>query len=524
MGNYFVCSKTDPIVETKAGKIRGFRINTTYTFHGIHYAEADRFQMPQPIKPWTGIKDALSYGYVCPLLKQDEPSMEVLVPHRYWPQNEHCQNLNIWTQSLDPDAKKPVMVWLHGGGFSAGSSIEHVAYEGDHLSEFGDVVVVSVNHRLNILGYLDLSPFSEKYKNSANAGNADMVAALEWIHDNIANFGGDPENVTIFGQSGGGMKVATLMNTPAADGLFQKGIIESGVYEACIYQKEDGDGTEIVKALLEELKLDASEIEKLETIPYYELANAYNNVEKKVAAKGCYIGQGPLENDWFLGNPIKCGFTDHAKTIPVIVGSNIGEFDFGPVVPGKHDMNREELITFLTRKYADATPELISLFEKAYPDKSIADLWSVDTFFRPATIEFIRQKSEFSEAPTYSYQFTYEFPIDGGKAAWHCAEIPFVFHNIDRVAVCNVPGETDRLQERMTTAWINFARYGSPETPSLPKWPASTPGDEATMIFDKTCEVRHNFDHKLVKKLSKTEFNPMTPVVENEETDAFFIH
>lgn len=320
------------------------------------------------------------------------------------------------------------------------------------------------------------------------------------------------------------MKVATLMNTPAADGLFQKGIIESGVYEASIYQKEDGDGTEIVKALLEELKLDASEIEKLETIPYYELANAYNKVEKKVAAKGCYIGQGPLENDWFLGNPIKCGFTDHAKTIPVIVGSNIGEFDFGPVVPGKHDMNREELITFLTRKYADATPELISLFETAYPDKSIADLWSVDTFFRPATIEFIRQKSEFSEAPTYSYQFTYEFPIDGGKAAWHCAEIPFVFHNIDRVAVCNVPGETDRLQERMTTAWINFARYGSPDTPSLPKWPASTPGDEATMIFDKTCEVRHNFDHKLVKKLSETEFNPMTPVVENEETDAFFIH
>ena len=171
MGNYFVCSKTDPIVETKPGKIRGFRINTTYTFHGIHYAEADRFQMPQPIKPWTGIKDALAYGYVCPLLKQDEPNMEVLVPHRYWPQNEHCQNLNIWTQSLDPDAKKPVMVWLHGGGFSAGSSIEHVAYEGDHLSEFGDVVVVSVNHRLNILGYLDLSPFSEKYKNSANAGS-----------------------------------------------------------------------------------------------------------------------------------------------------------------------------------------------------------------------------------------------------------------------------------------------------------------------------------------------------------------
>ena len=279
-----------------------------------------------------------------------------------------------------------------------------------------------------------------------------------------------------------------------------------------------------MKALLKELNLDESEVEKLETIPYYELSNAYNKVEAEVAAKGCYIGQGPMENGWFRGNPIKCGFTDHAKTIPVLAGTNIGEFDFGPVVPGKHEMNREEQIAFLTRKYGDATPELISLFEKAYPDKTIVDLWSVDTFFRPDTIEFIRQKSEFTEAPTYSYQFTYEFPIDGGKAAWHCAEIPFVFHNIDRIAVCNVPGETDRLQERMATAWINFARYGSPETPSLPNWPACTLGDEATMIFDRTCEIRRNFDHELVKKLVETEYNPMTPVVEDEEEDAFFIH
>ena len=320
------------------------------------------------------------------------------------------------------------------------------------------------------------------------------------------------------------MKVIDLMQIPSADGLFQKGIIESGVYEAKVYQKEDGDGTAIVKALLKELNLDESEVEKLETIPYYELSNAYNKVEAEVAAKGCYIGQGPMENGWFHGNPIKCGFTDHAKTIPVLAGTNIGEFDFGPVVPGKHEMNREEQIAFLTRKYGDATPELISLFEKAYPDKTIADLWSVDTFFRPATIEFIRQKSEFTEAPTYSYQFTYEFPIDGGKAAWHCAEIPFVFHNIDRIAVCNVPGETDRLQERMATAWINFARYGSPETPSLPNWPACTPGDEATMIFDRTCEIRRNFDHELVKKLVETEYNPVMPVVEDEEEDAFFIH
>ena len=155
---------------------------------------------------------------------------EIMVPHRYWPKDENCQYLNIWTQSLDTEAKRPVMVWFHGGGFSAGSSIEQVSYDGENLSKFGNVVVVTVNHRLNILGYLDLSPYGvEKYWNSGNVGNADLVASLQWIHDNIAQFGGDPENVTIFGQSGGGAKVTSLMNTPAADGLFQKGIVMSGI-------------------------------------------------------------------------------------------------------------------------------------------------------------------------------------------------------------------------------------------------------------------------------------------------------
>ena len=152
-----------------------------------------------------------------------------MVPHRYWIQNENCQNLNIWTQSLDKMAMRPVLVWFHGGGFSMGSSIEQKAYNGENMSKYGDVVVVTVNHRLNILGYLDLSQYGEKYADSANAGQKDLIAALKWIKENIKEFGGNPQNVTIFGQSGGGMKVSGLMQMKEADGLFQKGIIMSGV-------------------------------------------------------------------------------------------------------------------------------------------------------------------------------------------------------------------------------------------------------------------------------------------------------
>ena len=252
MARDFMCTKTEPVVQTKAGKLRGFRIDGVYAFHGVKYADAKRFQQPEPVQPWEGIKNALAYGYVCPMLKQDEPNNELMVPHRYWPLDENCQYLNIWTKSLDPSAKKPVLVWLHGGGFAAGSSIEHIAYEGENMSRYGDVVVVSLNHRLNILGYLDLSPFGEKYANSGNAGSADMVAALQWIHDNIAGFGGDPDNVTLFGQSGGGMKVWTLMQTPAADGLFHKGIVQSGCIDG-VLDLSKSDGTAIVTALMQAL-------------------------------------------------------------------------------------------------------------------------------------------------------------------------------------------------------------------------------------------------------------------------------
>lgn len=508
MAKEFICSAASPVVQTNAGKLRGFVVDGTYTFHGIKYADAKRFQMPQPVAPWEGIRDALSYGYVSPILNRETASGEVKIPHRYWPKDENCQYLNVWTQSLDPQAKRPVMVWLHGGGFRDGSSIEHVAYDGENLSRFGDVVVVTVNHRLNILGYLDLSPYGEKYWNSGNAGNADLVASLQWVHENIAQFGGDPENVTIFGQSGGGGKVSSLMQTPAANGLFQKGIIMSGVYNGTLCP-EKPDSRPLIQAMLQELGLAEEDIEQLEVLPYEALAEAYKKVSPAIQEKGGYVGCVPIPNEYYPGDPRLVGFTPHARTIPVLVGTVIGEMcTFGPGLPDRRTRSREDQLTYLRKFLGDKTEELVPLFEECYPGRPITDLVLLDTFSRVATKDFCRKKAEHAQSATYNYLFTFDFPIDDGTPAWHCADIPFVFHNTDKVPVCNIPGVSDQLEETMSSLFVNFARTGVPTAPGLPQWDPCVPGDLPTMLLDRECKLVHNFDDKLYEAYLPVAVNP----------------
>lgn len=519
MAKQFVCSSTEPIVQTKAGKIRGFITDGTYTFHGIKYADAKRFQPPTPVQPWEGVKDALSYGFVCPMLDRETANGEIMVPHRYWPKDENCQYLNIWSQSVDPAAKKPVMVWLHGGGYSAGSSIEQIAYDGENLSKFGDVVVVTLNHRLNILGYLDLSPYGEKYANSCNAGNADLVAALEWVRDNIANFGGDPGNVTIFGQSGGGGKVSNLMQTPKADGLFHKAIIMSGVFDGldAILSSPVEDSRPLIEAMLKELGLASDQVEALETIEYERLAEAYKAVAEEIGKQGQYTGNAPLANDFYIGDPRQVGFTDHAKTIPTIIGSVFGEFAFAPGVHKKYELSDEEQMARLKGQFGDAAEELAQVFRDTYPEKNVTDLLALDGMCREATKDFARKKGAHPESPTYCYLFNFEMPFDDGKPAWHCADIPFFFHNTDKVLICDVPGVSDLLEERMAGAFVNFARYGVPSHPSLPAWEACTADDVATMVFDRECSLRHNFDDALYRAFMPHAFNPFAPRKDGEE-------
>lgn len=500
MAKEFICNKTTPVVETTKGKIRGFFWDGTYTFHGIKYAQGKRFQKPQEVEPWDGIKDAISYGHNAPLMCDDPLGNELLVTHRFWPTSEDCLYLNVWTSSIKKESKKPVMVWIHGGGFFSGSAIEHQSYDGKNLSYLGDVVVVSINHRLNILGYFDLSEYSDKYENSGNVGGSDIIASLKWVRDNIENFGGDPDNVTVFGQSGGGMKITTLMQTEEAEGLFHKGIIQSGVSKAQLLENDCNTGPivdEVVKII---------GIENMETVPFTTLVEAYMEASKVVGHDGSILGFRPCPNGFYKGDPRAVGFSEFAKTIPLLIGTVQGEFYDLPEVD--KTSSEEEIHKAIEEKYGKNAEKLTELFTKAYPENDLTKVLTLDSMFRKPTIDYIETRTKEEVAPTYAYLLAHEFDLDGGRAPWHCAEIPFVMHNSHMVPPCCAGEVEDRLQEQFFNAWVSFAKTGNPNCDLLPQWKPCENGKEWTMIFKENCELKCNHDKELEKLHSDSVYNP----------------
>jgi len=505
MEKTFICSPTEPIVKTDRGEVRGFYFDGVYTFRGVPYAKAERFMSPEPMDPWEGVRDALVWGYTAPVPTDYMFADDFTVPHRFWPQGEACQVLNIWSQELDPEAKKPVMVWIHGGGFYNGSSMEMIAYEGDELSKNGDVVVVSVNHRLNFLGFFDLSSFdSNRYANAANRGLEDLVMALRWIRENIAAFGGDPDNVTIFGQSGGGGKVTALMQTPEADGLFHKAIIQSGVYGSRSRRgAQQLNDRKIAEYMLEQLGYPTDDATPLETTPLADLQRVYNAACMEVYGPRMMWPCGALENDWYVGDPMDVGFTDHAKTIPLMVGTVIAEMGYRRKMPVRDEMTPEQTYQFICDEYSEmAADEVIAEFKKAYPDKAPA--YALYLSNRLEAIEYCREKARTSSAPVYNYQFALTFPYDGGTPAWHCAEIPFVFHNAERIPLYHIPGVTKKLENIMSSAWTNFAHTGNPSGGPVGEWKPVKDDEVVTFVFDAECGQREPFyDYQLMKLVEK---------------------
>ena len=501
-----------PVVQVQGGKLRGFRDGKTTIFLGVPYAEAERFELPKPVKPWEGVLSAQVWGPICPIPNMTAPGPDEFVfPHRYWLQNEHCQVLNIWTQDLTRTAKKPVMVWMHGGGFTNGSSMESYAYEGKNLSEFGDVVVVSMNHRLNIIGTLDLSAYGPEYAQSRYTGTADLVAALQWVHDNIENFGGDPGNVTIFGQSGGGSKAARMLHTPVAKGLFHKVVCQSGGGEVLA----DTDPAKNIKAsqmiaaeTLANLNLTGDQIDKLKTVPYPELLAAGEAALKSAASKLQIqrTGWTVYADDQYVTRD----FCDWASSIPVISGSVFSEFR-GNLLKNtdKNAWTEKEVDDHLTATYGDKKDQVIAVFKQSFPGKKIQDV----LFFAMPTTGALVAKREAGTAPVYNYMFTYEYPVNDGIVAFHTAEIAFVFHNLSephlRISTGGAP-EALALQDKVSLAWINFARTGNPSQPGL-AWKPYAKEDPQTMVFDTISECRNLHHDKLATLLGNQGAFPPPP-------------
>lgn len=470
----------ETVVRTTAGLVQGTDEDGIYRYLGVPYAQArERFVPAEDVKAWDGIRMADSYGPISP---QGAISGLGDAGNQDGTDN-NSQNLNIWTPGVNDGKKRPVMVWLHGGGFSTGSANEE-GYDGENLSRSGDVVVVSVNHRLNVFGYLDLSAYGEKYKDSVNVGIRDIVASLEWIQDNIEGFGGDPGNVTVFGQSGGGAKVLALMTSPYAKGLFHKGIVQSGATETMgvIFNSQEAS-TRLTEHILEKLDITEDNIEDIQSVPVEQLeaasAEALQETGEELKLPAALGGgysmdwEPVVDGDFLPTNPVtEDSFAEAGADIPLLIGSNLNEwsgfFETDPIEP---------------------TEELTAALRGAYPDKTELTAEQVDTTtIRLPLLKIMSHKADQKAAPVYAYVFTY-------GNSYHGAEIPYVFNNVSG------SGEEQTLGEQVSQTWVNFARTGVPGTEGMPEWEPYTRESGATMILDTESNLVYHHDQELLSIL-----------------------
>jgi para-nitrobenzyl esterase len=515
LGDTISASDTEPVVEIETGKVRGYVDRGIFTFKGIPYADttagANRFIPPQKAKPWQGIRSSMQFGSVCPQPKRtgwhnDEEawlfSWDDGVP------GEDCLRVNVWTPAIHDEGKRPVMVWLHGGGYTAGSGQELLSYDGENLARRGDVVVVTLNHRLNVFGFLNLSRYGSRYEESANVGMLDVVAALEWVRDNIARFGGDPNQVTIFGQSGGGGKVTALMAMPSAVGLFHRAIVESG---SLLRGATEEQSEELADKFLKNLGLDASTIDRIQEIPFEQLEAASVAVTTHPMPAsgiidfrhaGSLLGWAPVVDGKVLPRqPFDPDAPAISAHIPLLVGTTLNEFVTATNHPEYMQMTDAELQSRVQAVFSDKAEKVIDACKAIYPNAIPFELWSIIAVssVRGSALTQARLKAAQGAAPAYCYQFVWQTPVLSGRPmAFHCSEIAFVFDNTDRCENMTGGGPAARdLAAKVSEAWIHFARTGDPNHSGLPRWTPFSSETNATMVFDQKCELRKNFDNEL---------------------------
>lgn len=498
------------VASTTYGKIRGYIDGTTYAFKGIPYAKADRFMPPEAPDAWDDVRQCTIFGpQVMQSTSQDwdgQGDYEFGFQFNQEPMDEkESFVLNVWTKGINDGKKRPVWVWIHGGGYSSGSANQLPFFDGVSLAEKGDIVVVSINHRLNILGYMDLRGLGGKYSESVNLGQQDIVAALKWVKENIANFGGDPNTVTINGQSGGGGKVSTMMAMPSAAGLFHRAIVQSG---STITLGDGEDSKKLGLAVAAALGVTPNNTEKLNDFTYEELVEGGQTAMNVLRAVGENIGRGfgpSVDGKYVTQSPFDPAPADFSKDVAMLIGTDLNEFTYFNrqiITP----MTMDEVKATLAERYGSGNVEkYISLFQKAYPnDKEPQHILTFDGMFRGGAIKQSAIKSKQGGAPAYNYLFTWQSPVnDGSLGAAHGMELPFMFNNIALARPLTGGGkDAYALADKISSAWINFVKTGDPNSKNLPEWPAYTPENGATMIFDNTCKVVNNHDKELIEFVS----------------------
>ena len=491
--------QAQPVINTTLGKVSGTMQEGTMAYLGIPYARIERCMPPLPVEPWSDVRACDHWG---PQAMQPTGNHQLTEEEM---SEKNCCVLNVWTTDCERASNpKPVMVWLHGGGFDSGTSQWNPGY---NLAK-KDVVVVSVNHRLNILGFLDLSAVSDKYKHSGNVGMLDVVQALQWVHDNIAQFGGDPENVTIFGESGGGGKVGTLMCMPAAKGLFHKAIIMSGT----ILNVNNHEMTqELGKAVLKELNIDEKDVDRIKDVPYQQL---YEAGQRAMAASigtrrpgtPMMWGFGPTpDGETLLQQPFQPDFASISNDIPVMMGTTFNELQR---LRYNQEMTIDEARIELQKTFGDDTDAYIAAFAKAWPSYTPQDLLSIDWLFRPKTLitaDAITSSHHSALTPhLYLYMYTCRAPRSHGSV--HGAELNYCFNTLSmaqRDFSTTIPDEDQRLADIMSNVWAQFAHTGNPNIDGLPTWHPYTAENGELLVFDHNCYIRNNPDRDLQQLIDR---------------------
>ncbi len=491
------------VVQTRSGRVAGYVSHDVLTFKGIPYADTtageNRFLPPRPLTPWSGVRSARQYGPVAP---QDKGTGRLNDEEAFiyqWNdsvEGEDCLRVNVWTPGVGDDRRRAVMVWLHGGGYAAGSGHDLPAFDGENLARHNDVVVVSLNHRLNLLGFLDLSEFDARYAHSGNVGMLDIVAALEWVRDNITAFGGDPDRVMIFGQSGGGAKVSTLMGMPAARGLFHRAAVMSGSFSMLNTQ---ASARRLARLLLAELGLSPAEVGRLHSLPYEMLEAASAKVIARenapfpgyvdVRALAGRVDFAPVvDGDVLPAAPFRPYAPAQSRDVPLLVGSTLNEFVSGINQPEIEAMDEAELLRRAEGFAPGKGAATVAAFRRRTPDASPFDLWSriASAPVRLSAVQQAAAKAAGGGAPAWLYWFTWQTPVlDGRPRAFHCLDIPFVFRNTDRCAsMTGGGGEARRISGLMADAFAAFARTGDPNHADLPTWRLFDGTDEACLMID----------------------------------------